>query len=137
MIVQILPVAVVRPWLGFLCMTGAAIVRWESAGAVVLAVHGAFDGSSAWALRNDMDESPAREFVVDLTHAVEACDFAAVLLAAWLRARPGRRLRFRPGAPAHAKLLLAHGLELVPEGDSLGPRGGFPAPRSATSGAVA
>jgi hypothetical protein len=94
-------------------MTGAAIVRWESAGAVVLAVHGAFDGASAWALRNDMDDAPGRAFVVDLTHAVEACDFAAVLLAAWARLHPGRRLRFLPGAPEHVALLRAHGLELV------------------------
>jgi hypothetical protein len=119
-------------------MTGAAIVRWESGGAVVLAVHGAFDGASAWALRNDMDDCSAREFVVDLTHAVEACDFAAVLLAAWLRQRPGRRLRFRPGAAAHVKLLLAHGLELVAESDALAPRTAFPSPRSAAvPGAVA
>jgi hypothetical protein len=118
-------------------MTGAAIVRWESAGTVVLAVHGAFDGASAWALRNDMDDCSTREFVVDLTHAVEACDFAAVLLAAWLRQRPGRRLRFRPGAPAHVRLLLAHGLELVSDGDRLAPRTAFPPPRSAPSGAVA
>ena len=65
-------------------MTGAAIVRWESVRACS-AVRGALDGASAWALRNDMDESPARDFIIDLTHAVEACDFAAVLLAAWLR----------------------------------------------------
>ncbi len=119
-------------------MTGAAIVRWESAGAVVLAVHGAFDGASAWALRNDMDESPARDFVVDLTHAVEACDFAAVLLAAWLRQCPGRRLRFRPGAPEHARLLRAHGFELLPDGDdALAPTLAFPHPRSTVPGALA
>lgn len=113
-------------------------MRWESAGAVVLAVHGSFDGASAWTLRNDMDDCSAQDFVVDLTHAVEACDFAAVLLAAWLRQRPGRRLRFRPGTAAHVKLLLAHGLELVAEGDALAPRTVFPSPRSApTSGAVA
>ena len=52
-------------------MTGASIVRWQAGDAVVLAVHGAFDGASAWALRLEMEESPAREFLVDLTHAVE------------------------------------------------------------------
>jgi hypothetical protein len=110
-------------------MTGAAIVRWESAGGTVLAVHGAFDGASAWALRNDMDELPARDLVVDLTHAVEACDFAAALLAGWLRLHPGRRLRFRPGAREHARLLRAHGLELAAEDADLAPTLGFPAPR--------
>jgi hypothetical protein len=100
-------------------MTGAAIVRWESAGTVVLAVHGAFDGASAWALRHAMDESPARDFVVDLTQAVEACDFAAGLLAAWARARRNaKRVRFRPGAPEHQSLLAAHGLDVEDEGAS-------------------
>ena len=96
-------------------MTGAAIVRWESAGAVVLAVHGAFDGASAWNLRNEMDESPARDFVVDLTHAIEACDFAAGLIASWARsrARRGKRLRFLPGGTEHVPLLRAHGLEVL------------------------
>jgi hypothetical protein len=119
-------------------MTGAAIVRWESAGGTVLAVHGAFDGASAWALRNDMDESAARDFVVDLTHAVEACDFAAVLLAAWLRQHRGRRLRFRPGAREHVRLLRAHGLELVADDADLAPTLGFPAHRpAAVPGVVA
>lgn len=116
-------------------MTGAAIVRWESAEAVVLAVHGAFDGASAWTLRHEMDDSPAREFIVDLTHAVEACDFAASLLAAWARERRrSKRIRFRPGAPEHATLLAAHGLEIVEddEADTLAPPFGFPMPRSAT-----
>lgn len=119
-------------------MTGAAIVRWESAEATVLAVHGAFDGASAWALRNDMDEGVAREFVVDLTHAVEACDFAAALLASWLRQRPSRRLRFRPGTVEHVKLLRAHGLECLAEDVDLAPEMGFPLPRSLpASGALA
>jgi hypothetical protein len=119
-------------------MTGAAIVRWESAGAVVLAIHGAFDGASAWALRNDMDESSARSFIVDLTHAVEACDFAAVLLGAWTRQRPDRRLRFRAGTAAHVRLLEAHGLELVDaaEVDALA-RALAVSPRPAPTGAVA
>ncbi len=98
-------------------MTGAAIVRWEARGTVVLAIHGAFDGASAWSLRLEMDGSPARDFEIDLTHAVEACDFAASLLAGWAR-RWGRlkRVRFRPGTPEHARLLAGHGLELA-EGD--------------------
>lgn len=104
-------------------MTGAAIVRWQEGGAVVLAVHGAFDGASAWALRLAMDEAPARRYVVDLEHAVEACDFAASVLAAWWRER--RRsisLTFRPGSAEHARLLVAHGLELErrPAGGLLG-----------------
>jgi hypothetical protein len=107
-------------------MTGAAIVRWESARGTVLAVHGAFDGASAWALRNDMDDSSAREFVVDLTHAVEACAFAAALLAGWLRLHPDRRLRFRPGAREHVQLLRAHGLEVVADDADLDPTLGFP-----------
>jgi anti-anti-sigma regulatory factor len=94
-------------------MTGAAIVRWQEEGAVVLSVHGAFDGSSAWALRHTMDEAPARRYVVDLEHAVEACEFAASVLAAWWQER--RRavaLTFRPGTAEHARLLASYGLEL-------------------------
>ncbi len=116
-------------------MTGAAIVRWESAGAVVLAVHGAFDGASAWTLRHDMDESPGAEFIVDLTHAVEACDFAASLLGAWSRQRRrSKRVRFRPGAPEHATLLVAYGLEMVEEDEGVASvlPYGFPTPRSMT-----
>jgi hypothetical protein len=119
-------------------MTGAAIVRWESAGGTVLAVHGAFDGASAWALRNDMDESAATEFVVDLTHAVETCDFAAALLAAWARQQPVRSLRFRPGSHEHVRLLRAHGLDVVADDADLAPTLAFPASRPATgSGALA
>jgi hypothetical protein len=114
-------------------MTGAVIVRWESAGATVLAVHGAFDGASAWALRNDMDDSPSREFVVDLTHAVEAFDFAAVVLASWARRRPDQRLRFRAGTPAHVTLLRAHGLE-VEGAEAAAPAVTTPPPRSAQQG---
>jgi hypothetical protein len=96
-----------------IAMTGAAIVRWESGRAVVLAVHGAFDGSSAWALRLQMEESPAQDFIVDLTHAVEACDFAASLLASWARRWSRlKRVRFRPGSEEHARILAGHGLEL-------------------------
>ncbi len=98
-------------------MTGAAIVRWEAGHAVVLAVHGAFDGASAWALRLEMEESPAREFLVDLTHAVEACDFAASLLASWTRRWERlKRVRFRSGSAEHARILAGHGLELT-DGD--------------------
>lgn len=118
-------------------MTGAAIVRWESAGGTVLAVHGAFDGASAWALRNDMDESSSLAFVVDLTHAVEAWDFAAVLLAAWARQRPGRRLRFRPGGRDHVRLLRAHGLELLADDVDLGPTLAFPPGGAAAAGGLA
>jgi anti-anti-sigma regulatory factor len=102
-------------------MTGASIVRWERSDAVVLAVHGAFDGASAWALRNEMDEASARDFLVDLTHAVEACDFAASVLAAWARARRReKQVRFLAGTPEHARILAAHGLETVDEaGDPL------------------
>jgi hypothetical protein len=120
-------------------MTGAAIVRWESAGSVMLAVHGAFDGASAWALRHEMDETPARDFVIDLTQAVEACDFAASLLAAWARARRNaKRVRFKPGSPEHASLLAAHGLEVLDDDgtDALDPPFDFPVPWSpAPSGA--
>ncbi len=106
----------------FLAMTGAAIVRWEAGGAVVLAVHGAFDGSSAWALRIEMEGSPGREFLVDLTHAVEACDFAASLLAAWARRWERlKRVRFRPGTPEHARLLAGHGLDLADSGEAAEP----------------
>ena len=119
-------------------MTGAAIVRWESAGAIVLAVHGAFDGASAWALRNDMDETPERDFVIDLTHAVEACDFAAVLLTAWTRLHPDRRLRFLPGAPEHVSLLQSHGLAVLAEGEeALAPSLSFPFPHAPATGVLA
>ncbi len=95
-------------------MTGAAIVRWEAGDAVVLAVHGAFDGASAWALRLQMEESHAREFLVDLTHAVEACDFAASLLASWARRWDRlKHVQFRPGSAEHARILAGHGLELA------------------------
>jgi len=95
-------------------MTGAAIVRWEAGGTVVLAVHGAFDGASAWALRIEMEGSHAREFLVDLTHAVEACDFAAGVLASWARRWERlKRVRFRPGSAEHARILTGHGLEVV------------------------
>lgn len=104
----------------------------------MLAIHGAFDGASAWALRNDMDEAAAREFVVDITHAVEACDFAAALLAAWLRQRPARRLRFRPGTQEHARLLRAHGLEVVADDADLSPTLALPPrPRAVSPGVVA
>lgn len=94
-------------------MTGAAIVRWQEEGAVVLAVHGAFDGASAWALRHAMDETPARRYVIDLEHAVEACEFAASVLAAWWgERRRGVALTFRPGTAEHARLLASYGLEL-------------------------
>src|SRR5512138_1952653 len=97
-------------------MTGAAIVRWQVGGKVVFAVHGAFDGASAWSLRLEMEDSPAREFEIDLTHAVEACDFAASLLADWARRwRRLKRVTFRPGSPEHARLLAGHGLELAAE----------------------
>lgn len=103
-------------------MTGAAIVRWETGRTVVLAVHGAFDGACAWALRIAMEESHASEFVIDLTHAEEAFDFAASLLAAWTR-RWGRtkRVAFRPGTDAHARLLAGHGLDAPEEAEMIEP----------------
>lgn len=97
-------------------MTGAAIVRREAGGSVFLGVHGAFDGASAWALRVAMDESEAIDFVVDLTYADEAFEFAACILANWVRAhRRERRVRVVPGAPEHARLLTGFGLEVVEE----------------------
>ncbi len=115
-------------------MTGAAIVRWEAGGAVVLAVHGAFDGASAWALRIEMEDSPGREFVVDLTHAEEACDFAAGVLASWARRWSRyKHVQFRPGTPEHARMLAGHGLEVLDDCEAL------PAPElpGALSGATA
>ncbi len=120
-------------------MTGAAIVRWEAGGSTVLALHGAFDGASAWALRVEMEESPAQDFLVDLGHVVEAYDFAAGVMAAWA-ARWARlkRVRFRPGSAAHARLLAAHGLELAEGGTEAPLPLGFPPPWSgAGSGASA
>jgi hypothetical protein len=104
-------------------MTGAAIVRWKAGDAVVLAVHGAFDGASAWALRLAMDESSSVcDFVIDLTHAEEACEFAAGLVSAWAsRWRRHKRVRFRPGSPDHARLLAGFGLELVDDDADTGP----------------
>jgi anti-anti-sigma regulatory factor len=102
-------------------MTGAAIVRWQAGGSVVLAVHGAFDGASAWALRVAMEESSERHFVVDLTHAIEACEFAASVLAQFARERRrDKQVTFRPGSRAHARLLGGFGLELVEDDDPIG-----------------
>jgi len=101
-------------------MTGAAIVRWEARGTVVLAVHGAFDGASAWALRIEMEDSPARDFVVDLTHAEEAFDFAAGVLAAWARRWERlKRVRVKPGTREQARLLVGHGLDVVQDGETV------------------
>ncbi len=95
-------------------MTGAAIIRREAGDAIVLGVHGAFDGSSAGGLRLEMDASSARDFVVDLTHAEETCEFAACIVAAWAREhRREKRVRFRPGAPEHVRLLAGFELEVV------------------------
>src|SRR5512138_1161511 len=115
-------------------MTGAAIVRWEAGGKVVLAVHGAFDGASAWSLRLEMDDAPAREFEIDLTHAVEACDFAASLLAEWARRwRRVKRVRFRPGSAEHARILEGHGLELAEGEEATEPTvAGWPMATAAT-----
>lgn len=97
-------------------MTGAAIVRRESGGTVILGVHGAFDGASAWALRIAMEESEATDFVVDLTYAEEAFEFAACILANWVREhRRERTVRVVPGAPEHARLLAGFGLDLIEE----------------------
>jgi hypothetical protein len=95
-------------------MTGASIVRWESGREVVLAVHGAFDGASAWSLRIAMDESAEKAFIIDLTHAEEAFEFAASLLSSWARQWTRvKRVRFRPGSLQHERLLVAYGLELA------------------------
>jgi peptidoglycan/LPS O-acetylase OafA/YrhL len=95
-------------------MTGASIVTWKEGDAVVLAVHGAFDGASAWALRVAMEDSPAARFVVDLTHAVEACEFAAGILAQFVHERRrDKRVAFRPGTAEHVALLSRFGLELA------------------------
>jgi STAS domain-containing protein len=106
-------------------VTGACIVRWEASGTVVLAVHGAFDGASAWALRVAMDESPAREFVVDLAHSEEAFEFAAAILSSWARQWSRvKRVTFRAASAEHARILAAHGLE----GDEEPVDGAAPAP---------
>ncbi|WP_242339974.1 MULTISPECIES: hypothetical protein [Anaeromyxobacter] len=95
-------------------MTGAAIVRWQAGDAVVLAVHGAFDGASAWALRLAMEESEATRFVVDLTHAEEAFEFAASILATFSRqCWRTKQIAFLPGSSDHARLLSGFGLEVL------------------------
>ncbi len=97
-------------------MTGAAIIRRETGGTVVLAVHGAFDGASAWELRIAMEESSATDFVIDLTYAEEAFEFAACILAGWVREhRRARTVRVVPGGPEQAFLLAGFGLELIEE----------------------
>lgn len=99
-------------------MTGAAIVRREDGGAEVLAVYGAFDGASAWALRVQMDASTAAEFVIDLTHAEEACEFAACILAGWARERRReKQVRFRAATREQARLLAGFGLDVEDEGE--------------------
>jgi hypothetical protein len=66
-----------------------------------------------------MDESPSGRYVVDLTHVVEACEFAASVLAAWWRERRrGVALTFRPGTAEHARLLASYGLELEPPAEA-------------------
>lgn len=103
-------------------MTGAAIVRREAGGSVFLTVHGAFDGASAWALRIAMTESEATDFVVDLTYAEEACEFAACILANWVREhRRQRRVRVVAGEPEHARILAGFGLDLIDEESVLPP----------------
>ena len=103
-------------------MTGAAIIRCEAGDAIVLTVHGAFDGASAWALRLEMEASSADRFVVDLTHAEETCDFAAGILAAFARQRwRDKRIAFRPGSSAHARLLSGHGLDVMDDDEPLDP----------------
>jgi anti-anti-sigma regulatory factor len=93
----------------------------EAGGALVLALHGSFDGASAWALRVELDERGGPDVVVDLTHAEEACEFAACVLAAYAREhRRTCRVRCRAATPALARLLSAYGLELC---DSDSPTG--------------
>jgi anti-anti-sigma regulatory factor len=95
-------------------MTGAAIVRWQAGDALVLAVHGAFDGASAWALRVAMEESDSARYVVDLTHAVEAFEFAASILATFVRqSQRTKRVAFLAGTHEHARLLAGFGLEVI------------------------
>ncbi len=102
-------------------MTGAAIVRMEAGGTLVLALHGAFDGASAWALRVELEERGAPDVIVDLSNAEEACAFAASVLAAHARAhRLTQRLRCRAASAAHARLLAAYGLEVVELGAPAG-----------------
>jgi hypothetical protein len=97
-------------------MTGAAIVRREAGGTIVLGVHGAFDGASAWALRVAMEESSATRFVIDLTYADEAFEFAACILAGWVREhRRAHTVQVVPGSPEQAFLLAGFGLDLVDE----------------------
>ena len=97
-------------------MTGAAIVRREAGGTIVLAVHGAFDGASAWALRVAMEESSATRFVIDLSYADEAFEFAACILAGWVREhRRARTVQVVPGSPEQAFLLAGFGLGLIEE----------------------
>lgn len=80
----------------------------------MLAVHGAFDGASAWALRVAMEESESARYVVDLTHAVEAFEFAASILATFVRqSQRTKRVAFLPGTHEHARLLAGFGLEVV------------------------
>jgi hypothetical protein len=120
-------------------MPGAAIVRGQAGDAVVLAVHGAFDGAAAWALRLAMEELPAERFVVDLTHAAEACDFAASLVATFARQRwRDKRVAFRPGTAEHARLLSGHGLVVLDGHEDPGSSSpnGFPSPVSDPPAAV-
>ncbi len=80
----------------------------------MLAVHGAFDGASAWALRLAMEESVAARFVVDLTHAEEAFEFAASILATFARqCRRTKQISFLPGRPEHVRLLSGFGLDVL------------------------
>jgi anti-anti-sigma regulatory factor len=93
----------------------------EVGGALVLALHGSFDGASAWALRVEMDERGAADVIVDLAGAEEACEFAACVLASYARQhRRSRRIRCRVTSPALARLLAGYGLELCDAGAPTG-----------------
>jgi hypothetical protein len=61
-----------------------------------------------------MEESGAARYVVDLTHAVEAFEFAASILATFVRqSQRTKSITFLPGTQEHARLLVGFGLDVI------------------------
>ncbi|HZZ84844.1 MAG TPA: hypothetical protein VFE30_09930 [Anaeromyxobacteraceae bacterium] len=78
----------------------------------LLRLHGRFDGSSAWSLRNAMESSACDAFIVDLGAVDEFNEFGAAVLAAGI-APFDRRVRVQGVTAEEARLLSSFGVERV------------------------
>lgn len=79
----------------------------------LLRLHGRFDGSSAWSLRNAMESSACDAFIVDLGAVDEFNEFGAAVLAAGIAPPFGRRVRVQGVTAEEARLLSSFGVERV------------------------